>query len=674
MHTLTGRFPPLLVALAIPLVTAAEPARAADGVLPPGLVLATPSGDTAAVESLRGAGGTVFVFLSSECPISRAFLPALSHIHAAAGATGIGVVGIESNADHDATTVAAHVAEFAISFPVVLDPRQELALALGATTCPTAVLVDAEGRVRYRGRVDDRFIRRGGAALEPTRRDLADAVEALRAGTAGELVETEVLGCPIHAAATEHARPATDGAASAAAVLAILERRCAECHRAGGIGPMDLTDPATVRHWADDIAAFTADGSMPPWKPVDGWGHFRDARRMPEDEIALVGEWVRRGGPAALDGVAPTGPRDTADGGPAPRWRMGEPDVILAPDAEYMLGADGADEYRCYVLHTDFAEDRFVSAFEILPGNTRVVHHVIAFVDSRGAARKLDAADPSPGYTTQGGWPGFLPSGGMGGWAPGNVPSALPEGTVRVLPAGADVVLQVHYHRSGRAEADRTRIGLHFSAVPPRRAVRMIPVTIPGGPLSGLVIKAGAERHVERGTLTVPDDMLAMAVTPHMHLLGREIALEARRPDGTREPLLRIDRWDFNWQETYRYEEPVPLPTGTRLHLETVWDNSAANPANPSKPPRDVRWGEQTTDEMGIVFLEVAPQREETDPAQVRAPTPDEQLRFFLATQSENRREGRVPWRFELLLKVLEARLAAADRGLAPLPDRLPMP
>lgn len=150
--------------------------------------------------------------------------------------------------------------------------------------------------------------------------------------------------------------------------------------------------------------------------------------------------------------------------------------------------------------------------------------------------------------------------------------------------------------------------------------------------------------------------------------------LEAVRPDDSRERLIHIDRWDFNWQETYRYVEPVFLPAGTRLHLETTWDNSADNPFNPSKPPRDVRWGEQTTDEMGIAFLEVTPVREEADPTEVRVPTPTEQLRFFLATQADNRREGRVPWKFEIVLKLIEARLAAANGGLVPSLDSLPLP
>lgn len=671
LRFLTGGF--RLVAVFILLVTAPRSGGAADGCLPPGMRFEDSKGTNWTLDDLRGECGTVFVFLSTECPISRAYLPALADLHSAADTSGLRLVGVESNVDHDAAEVAAHVAEFAIPFPVLLDPRQELADALTAETCPEALLVDATGAVRYRGRVDDRFVRRGGAALEPAHRDLAAAIEALVAGTLPERIETDVLGCPIHRADAPDVTPQR-GLPTGERIMAILAERCGECHRDGGIGPMDLTDPATVRTWADDIAAFTADRSMPPWKPLPGWGHFENERRMPDDEIEAIAAWVKGGGPPSLtasDGAAAAREGDEVDG---PRWRMGEPDLVLEPEADYTLGADGADEYRCYVLPTGFGVDRYVTAFEILPGNSRVVHHVIAFVDARGTARALDAGEPTLGYTTQGGWPGFLPAGGMGGWAPGNVPAPLPPGVVRVLPAGADIVLQVHYHRSGKPERDRTRIGLHFAKEPPRRAVRMIPVSLTGGPFSGLRIPAGAARHTARAEITVPEDVQALAITPHMHLLGREIMLEAVRPDDSRERLIHIDRWDFNWQETYRYVEPVFLPAGTRLHLETTWDNSADNPFNPSKPPRDVRWGEQTTDEMGIAFLEVTPIREEADPTEVRVPTPTEQLGFFLATQADNRREGRVPWKFEIVLKLIEARLAAANGGLVPSLDSLPLP
>ncbi|MFM7073237.1 MAG: redoxin domain-containing protein [Planctomycetota bacterium] len=682
--------------------------------------LADTTGQQRELDKLRGPRGVVIVFLSTECPISRAYVPALNELHAQRHESGVAVVGVEANDGRTAAEVAEHIREFAIGFPVLLDPRQSLADTLKIETCPTAVLFDAQGQCRYHGRVDDRFTRRGGAAAAPKTRELVDAVASVAAGRQPTIATTKPLGCPLRRSvdsapvnsspantanrntktpSTKIASPATDAAAWEPlhrSALAILRKRCGECHRDGGIGPMDLHSESTALAWADDVVRFTQDGSMPPWKPVAGWGDFKNSRRIPAEEIELLRRWgaasATRPTPASTTAArvaatrepstekkpttvnSPAASNAAAELPPRPDWRLGTPDLILEPESTYVLGADGTDEYRCFVFPTRFAEDRFVRVFEIQPGNSRVVHHVLTFIDTRKAARKLDEAEPTAGYLTEGGWPGFLPSGSLGGWAPGNVPSPLPEGTVRVLPAGADVVMQVHYHRSGKPEPDRTRIGLYFSQTPPERAVRMMPVMLPGGPLSGLRIPANEPRYRRDAEMVSPAEIDALAVTPHMHLLGREISLEAFLPDGTSRKMVKVDRWDFNWQETYRFVEPVRLPKGTRLRMELAWDNSADNPANPHRPPRDVRWGEQTTEEMGMVFVEAASTKRATDPSQVRAPTADEQIRFYVESQAANRQAGKVTWQFELVLRAMEAKLRAFDRGLAPSFDGLPIP
>jgi hypothetical protein len=235
-----------------------------------------------------------------------------------------------------------------------------------------------------------------------------------------------------------------------------------------------------------------------------------------------------------------------------------------------------------------------------------VVHHVIAFIDVTGRSEELDRRDPGPGYATSQGFPGFFPSGGLGGWAPGNTADFLPAGMARVLPQGARVVIQVHYHRTGKVELDQTRIGLHFSKVEVNRAMRTLAVA-PPGPFSGMRIPAGHPNYEVRSSRVVQQDVLAVTVTPHMHLIGKDMQITATLPNGQKIPLVYIRDWDFNWQESYQYREPVLLPRGTRLDMVVHFDNSAKNPRNPSSPPREVRWGEQTTDEMCIGFLEVAP-------------------------------------------------------------------
>jgi hypothetical protein len=335
---------------------------------------------------------------------------------------------------------------------------------------------------------------------------------------------------------------------------------------------------------------------MPPWKPVPGFGDFLDVRRLGDREIALVRDWMAAGAPEG-------DPRDL----PAPRtwpdtWTHGAPDLILAPEAAYEVPSSDRDLYRCFVIPTGFPEDRYVSAVEFVPGNRKIVHHVLTYIDTEGAAKALDEAEPGQGYTCFGG-PGFPPRGGLGGWAPGSPPQVNPDGVALLLPAGARVVMQVHYHNRGpAAETDRTQMGLHFAKAPVDKRVRSIPILN-----RTFLIPAGAARHEVRASYTLPPtwNLHAIGISPHMHLLGREMKVTATYPDGSVRPLIYIDDWDFHWQGLYRFANPVPLPGGTRIDVTAIYDNSEGNRRNPTRPPRDVGWGEGTTDEMCIAFIRV---------------------------------------------------------------------
>jgi hypothetical protein len=271
--------------------------------------------------------------------------------------------------------------------------------------------------------------------------------------------------------------------------------------------------------------------------------------------------------------------------------------VIGLPEP-YKLDAEGRDVYRCFVVPSGLDQDKYVSALIVRPGNRAVVHHVIAYLDSTGAARKLDEKDPGPGYETHGGGPGFLPSGFLGGWAPGNEPRRLPLGVGNVLPKGSDIVLEVHYHKSGKPETDQTTVGLYFSKEPISKRVRMLPVLNPF-----FKIPAGAANHPVTASMPVFQDATLLNVTPHMHLLGRDMKVVAVKPDKSQQTLVNVPDWDFNWQITYVYKDPIKIPAGSRIDLTAHFDNSTSNPRNPNKTPRDVTWGEQTTDEMCIAFL-----------------------------------------------------------------------
>jgi hypothetical protein len=265
----------------------------------------------------------------------------------------------------------------------------------------------------------------------------------------------------------------------------------------------------------------------------------------------------------------------------------------------FTVKAEGRDVYRCFVLPLNLAEDKFVEAVEFRPGNRKIVHHAIFFLDTTGKARELDEADPGLGYARMGG-PGFAPTGSLGGWAPGYMPQRLPGGVARRIKKGSDLVVQTHYHPSGKEESDRSTIGIYFAKKDPKKLLMSIPSLV-----RDLDIPAGDASYVTRRETEVPLAGELIGITPHAHLLCKEIKVDATLPGGKPLPLIWIKDWDFNWQGEYQYAKPVSLPAGTKLALEFKYDNSADNPAQPSDPPRRVTWGEQTTDEMAIVFFQV---------------------------------------------------------------------
>jgi hypothetical protein len=380
----------------------------------------------------------------------------------------------------------------------------------------------------------------------------------------------------------------------------ILQARCQECHRPGQVAPFPLLTYEHARKRASDIATVTEHRTMPPWHAsTKEGGPFRDVAILSDAERATLADWSEAGAPEG-------DPKDA----PKPRtwnseWALGTPDLVLTMPQSYTLAAEGRDELRVFVVPSGLTEGKWIAAVDFRPGNAKVVHHVLSAFDVRGAARKLDAADPEPGYHSVGGY-GMIPSGGLGGWSPGKRPIRYADGVGRYLPAGADILIQVHYHRSGKVETDATSIGLYYCKAPVDKQLRGAMVTPPRPGLfqrPRLLIPAGDPNYEVTGTLTLSEDSHLVAVTPHMHWIGKDFLLKATRPDGSSTTLIKIDDWDFNWQMGYDYATPVALPKGTRIDMVAHFDNSAANPDNQNKPPADVRWGEQTTDEMCIGFL-----------------------------------------------------------------------
>ena len=390
--------------------------------------------------------------------------------------------------------------------------------------------------------------------------------------------------------------PAVESPTFSDEVVRVFQSRCQTCHRPGEHAPFSLLTYRDAYERRDDIREAVRDRVMPPWKPVPGFGDFLEPRRLSDEERATLLRWIETGAPEG-DPAKLSPPRQFPTG-----WALGSPDHVLEMAESYTVPAHASDVYRCFVIPTNFPEDRWVTKAEYAPGDRKLVHHILSYVDTSLAAERLDRADPGPGYTCFGG-PGFQPAGGLGGWAPGIQPRVLSDGVGMLLPKGANVVVQMHYNNeSATSRSDRTRVGLHFAKGPIDKRQRSIPVLN-----RTFTIPPGERRYEVRASWTVPFgwDLHANSITPHMHLLGREMKVTATYPDGVVRPLIHIDDWDFNWQGSYTFATPIPLPRGTRIDMVAVFDNSAENTRQPSRPPRPVSWGEGTTDEMAIVFLGV---------------------------------------------------------------------
>lgn len=562
------------------------------------ITLKDATGKAHSLYDLKEKKAIVIVFLSFDCPVSTGYSQPLAELAKSYAERGVAFVGV-CPGDDDAATVAKHAREFKIPFPVFKDDVPGATAALHAEVTPSAFVLDGQFILRYRGRIDDEYAARLKKKEKITRFDLKEALEDVLAGKAVRQPATQPIGCPIVRGKTN--RPGTGNVTFYRDVLPILQNHCQACHRPGEVGPFALMTYRHAANWADDIKTFTQNRQMPPWKPGDG-PEFRDSRKLSEKDIATLVAWVDNGTPEGDSKDAPP-PRQFPQG-----WQLGQPDLVLTVPDDFELGPTGRDVFRCFVLPTNLTEDKFVTAVEFRPGNPRVVHHSLNFIDTSGAGRKLeqkekdrakkdDEKEKGPGYSVPMGT-GFRPSGAIGGWAPGQVARQLPADTAYFLPKGADVVLQVHYHRNGRTEKSRPSIGLYFSPKPVAKKFQSI--VVPG---RFFFIPAGNNDYTVKGSMWVEDDCTIHSVMPHMHMLGKKVKVTITPPDGPAQTLVEIPDWDYNWQESYFFRQPIAVKAGTRFDIEAHYDNSAKNPRNPNNPPRLVKFGEQTTDEMCFGFI-----------------------------------------------------------------------
>ncbi|MBL8228897.1 MAG: hypothetical protein JNL98_10485 [Bryobacterales bacterium] len=377
-------------------------------------------------------------------------------------------------------------------------------------------------------------------------------------------------------------------------VSRIVQKNCEGCHRPGQVGPFALTNYEEVRAFAPEIKRVTQARTMPPWSAVPGHGDFKNERRLTEAQIVALAAWVDAGMPMGNKKDLPPPVKYNED------WALGKPDLIFGPSEPFELAGNGADEYRCFVVPAGLEDARYIKAMEVRPGNRKIVHHVRVFADITGQAREADAADPKPGFDCSLGMTSPYKRISIGGWAPGMTPEPLPDDIGVYFPKGSDVVMEVHYHRNGLRQSDRSSLGVYLHKHTPKNVQKsLIAANL------GIRIPAGMARHEEKARITVNRDVLATSITPHMHLLGVEMRVVATFPDGRIQDLVWAKPYDFSWQTTYRFREPVALPKGTRIDVTAYYDNSESNPKNPNKPLKEVRWGEGTTEEMLVAFIGV---------------------------------------------------------------------
>ncbi len=375
-------------------------------------------------------------------------------------------------------------------------------------------------------------------------------------------------------------------------IAPILYQNCATCHRPGEVAPFSLLTYQDTAKRAALIATVTRAHVMPPWKPEAGYGEFRDARRLTDGQIALIQQWASHGAPEGDPSSRPVPPAFT-DG-----WQLGQPDKIVTIPTKFAVPADGPDQFRCFVIPLNVDQQTYIGAIEFRPGDRRTVHHALVFIDPAQQGRKLAAGSADGGYTCFGG-PGFA-AGLIGGWAPGFVAAKPVAGYSTPLPRGADLVIQIHYHPSGKPAQDQSSLGLFFSGPPTRGRTSLIIGS------QNIDIQPGDSHYVIKAEMNIPADAELLRITPHAHYLCRDMKINAYLPDGSVTPLIWIKDWDFNWQSSYTYATPIRIPKGTRIEMEYTYDNSESNPRNPSHPPVRITYGEQTTNEMGLAFLTFA--------------------------------------------------------------------
>jgi peroxiredoxin len=524
------------------------------------------------LDDVRSSKLVVLAFLRTDCPLVGLYAPRLAELARDYQKRGVAFFGVDSSEDAP-SALARFAREQGLTFPVLEDVGFDLAGRLGVERTPEVFVLDSARVVRYRGRVDDQFSL-GVHRPSPTRRDLAAALDDLLAGRPVGTPRTEAAGCRVGRLAAVKADASVNYSQH---VARILKNHCVACHRDGEIAPFSLTTYKQAAGWASMIDEVVQGGRMPPWQASPKYGKFSNEARLSTDEKQTIAAWVAAGAPQGDPHDLPEPPRYVAG------WRIAKPDLTIALPRTVQIPAEGTMPYKNFIVDPKLDHDVWVRASQVRPGNPSVVHHLVVFVIPPGGDENDSRID-------------FLAA-----YAPGMPPRVLPEGTARLVPAGSRLKFQVHYTPRGTPQTDRSEIGFLFAD--PRTIRKALSAVAAIN--TDLKIPAGAADFAETAEHRFSQDTLLYSLLPHMHLRGKAFRFEATFPDGRHEVLLDVPRYEFEWQNVYVLSEPKLMPEGTVLHCLARYDNSAENLSNPD-PKTAVTWGEQTSDEMLVGYVETA--------------------------------------------------------------------
>ena len=542
-----------------------------------------------------GAQYKLTVFAATDCPVAGRTARTLSANLVALRKREIAIRIVFPNANETKETVTKWLKDHGLS-GVGYSLSTEDAKNLNVRTTPTTILQRGK-TVVYTGKLCERDDTEKSGHLYPVL-----AVDGIRDRKTYTRT-TSVTGCPlrmttriidtstIEAAAPSSPSPITWNGG----VDRIFERTCLPCHTGTGVGPIKLADYSDIYGMATKIQALVMRRTMPPWQAED-IGKFHDDPSLSIVDLQRMDLWFKRGMP--IGGKLPEAItfKELAKS----QWHLGQPTAVISLDKPYVTPSVGKDHYRCFVFKNITDRDRWMNAIAFQPGAVQSVHHVSAFIDTSGAARKLDEADAGSGYTnpTPGNGPGFKDYYVIGGWTPGHKPRKLPLQSGIPIPKGADLVVEVHYHLTGKQESDMTATGLYFTDDPVDKRYRVGDVGT-----YNISIKANDPKGMAEASAVINSNVSIHSITPHLHLLGRTMKVTAELPNGQLITIVNISRWDFRWQPSYRFLAPLQLPRGTRIDVIATYDNTATNIDNPHTPPRDIIWGEGTDEEMCSVFF-----------------------------------------------------------------------